>query len=144
MSELALGVADVERLTRLAAVLVPGTAAMPPASDIASFDGLLRTAVKACGYTDQEVRAAIEGIAPDISLSGAQRWAADDPESFGIAAVLVSAAYYMAPTVLERLNYPTERRHPAGHDDFAEEYMTGVLDAVTDRGPRCRDPARPV
>ena len=142
MSELVLGTTDVERLTRLAAVLIPGTAAMPPAGEVASFDALLRTAVKACGYTDGEVRAALDSIAPDIDWGGAQRLSADDPASFGIAALLVSAAYYMAPAVLEKLNYPAERRHPAGHDDFAEEYMTGVLDAVTDRGPRYRDPGQ--
>ncbi len=142
MSDLPLEPADIDRLTRLAAALIPGTATMPGAGEVAAFDALLRTAVKACGYTDQEIRAAIEAIPPDVDWSGAKRLSADDPESFGIAALLVSAAYYMAPAVLDRLNYPTERRHPAGQEDFAEEYMTGVLDGVTERGPRYRDPAR--
>ena len=142
MSDLALEPTDLARLTRLAEALIPGTATMPPPGGVAAFDGLIRTAVKACGYSPGEVRDALDAIPPDVDLDGAKAYADKDPEGFGIAAILVSAAYYMAPAVLEQIGYSTERRHPAGQEDFADEYGTGILDPVTDRGPRYRDPGR--
>jgi hypothetical protein len=140
MSDLSITDAEVAKLTRLADVLIPGTAVMPAVADIPSFADLLRAAVKACGYSREEVRAALDAIPAEVDWEGARDSAARSPRCFEVASLLASAAYYMAPMVLDRLNYPIERRHPAADDEFAEEYGTGILDPVTARGRNVRMP----
>lgn len=130
---------DLEKLTQLASILVPENAAMPRAGQIAGFAKLLRTAIKACGYSDSEIRAALDALQPGIDWAGAAVLAANRPQEFRVASLLVSAAYFMDPEVLARLGYPAERQHPAELAEFAEEYATGILDAVAARGPRYRD-----
>ena len=142
MSDPVLNDADIEKLTRLAAVLIPATATMPAAPDVAGYTTLLRTSVRACGYEAAELRAALDAIPAGADFAIAKAWAAADRVHFDMASVIVSGAYYMAPAVLEKLGYPTERRHPAGPEEFLEEYETGVVDAVVARGPFWRDPRK--
>lgn len=139
MSSLILQPADIVLLTRLAEVLIPGTEKMPAVGEIGDYDDLLRRAVAACGYTEADLRAAIDAIPAGVDWEGARAFSLAEPMRFGIVSVIVSAAYYMARPVLDRLNFPAERRHPAADDDFANEYMTGILDPVTERGPIYRE-----
>ena len=131
---------QIARLRALAAVLLPGTADMPAANELAAFDALLRTAVGACGYAAGDMAAALDAIPAAIDWDSARTFAAERPDAFAIASTLASAAYYMAPPVLGKLKFPVERQHPAEVEEFVEEYETGILDAVTERGPRFRDP----
>lgn len=140
MSDLTLTDHDIATLTRLGAVLVPGDAVAPSAAEVPGFDALLRSAVKACGYQDAKFRAAIDAIPANADWSTTRAFTAADPSSFDMVSVLITGAYFMSPFVLGRLGYPLERRHPAGIEEFAEEYETGVLDPVISRGPRFRDP----
>lgn len=133
---------DVKKLRDLAAVLIPATATMPAAPDVAGYDGLLRIAAKACAYTTAELRAVLDGIPAPVDFGIAKAWSAADRTRFDMAGVIVSGAYYMAPAVLEKLGYPAERRHPAGPEEFLDEYETGVVDAVTARGQVWRDPRK--
>ena len=126
-------------MTRLAAILVPGNTVMPPVERIHGFADLLRTAIKACGYPNSELRASLDALQLKIDWAGAAALAANRPQEFRIASVLVSAAYYMDPEVLAKLGYPADRQHPAELEEFVAEYETGILDAVAARGPRYRD-----
>lgn len=139
MSDLQLTDADVETFTALAAVLIPGTSRMPAIGEIEAFDRLLRTAVKACGYDGHRIRAALDRVPAMVDMDKARAFAAAEPDLFHIVGELASAAYYMAPAVLNALNFPLDRRQPASQEDFADEYMTGIVDPVTERGPRYRD-----
>ena len=132
--------ARIARLRSLASVLIPATPAMPGISDLATFDTLLQTAVRACGYTAQDIAMSLDAIPQSVDWDGAKAFAASNPRAFAIAGTLASAAYYMAPAVLAKLKFPTERQHPAEVEEFVEEYETGILDAVTERGSRFRDP----
>ena len=132
--------AQIARLRVLAAVLIPGTADMPGIAELADFDALLRTAVRACGYTAEDIALALDALPPSVDWETIKAFAAGEPDLFAIAATLVSAAYYMAPQVLGKLKFPVERQHPAEVEEFVEEYETGILDPVTERGPRFRDP----
>lgn len=139
MSNLTITAEDLAKLINLAVVIIPGTASMPSVTDLGGFGNQLQTAVKACGYSDAQIRATLEALRPKIDWSGAKALAADQPEKFHIASTLVSAAYFMVPEVLARLGYPIDRQHPADLEEFVAEYETGILDAVTARGPRYRD-----
>jgi hypothetical protein len=140
MTDLTLDARNVATLTRYACVLIPGTARMPAATEIEDFGNLLQSAVKACGYALADVQAALEGMSSVTDLESAKVFAAADPARFEIASTIVSGAYFMSPVVLDRLGYPTERRHPAGPEEFLDEYETGILEPVMARGARFRDP----
>ena len=131
---------QIARLQALGGVLMPEAADMPAAAGLDGFDGLLRTAVRACGYTADDVASAIEALPADVTWESVKSFAAGEPDLFGVATTLVTAAYYMAPSVLGALKFPVQRQHPAGVEDFVEEYETGILDPVTERGPRFRLP----
>ena len=131
---------DFGKLVDLAEVLISGTTEMPATGQIAEFESLLRRAVKASGYSDVELRAALDAIPDRSDWSSCKSFAKSEPGKFKIASTLVSAAYYMSREVLDRLKFPIGRKYPAADDEFLNEYETGILDPVIARGPRYRDP----
>ena len=142
MSDQGLNDGDIAKLIRFAAVLIPATGKMPAVTSIPGYAGLLQTAAKACHYTNAEVRSVLDAIPAEPNLANAEAWFKADPARFDMASVIVSGAYYMSRDVLDRLDYPAERQHPAGVEEFADEYATGVLDAVIARGPCFVDPRK--
>lgn len=140
MSDITLEDGDIERLKGLADVLIPGTATLSAPSALSNFERLLRSAVKACGYPDVDLRSALDAIPPNADWDSTRAFATANQAGFDIVSVIVSGAYFMSPVVLGALGYPLERRHPAGPEEFADEYETGILDPVINRGPRFRDP----
>ena len=139
MSDFTITDEDVAKLTALAAILLPGTATMPSVDQIDGFDRLVRTAIRACGYPAANIRAALDPLAVDMDWDQAKALASAQLDAFHVASTLASAAYYMAPKALAGLSYPIDRRHPAEVEDFVSEYETGILDAVTERGPIYRE-----
>jgi hypothetical protein len=129
---------NIRKLYELTEVLIPGNATMPAIKQINGFDALLRTAIRACGYSTEDIVAAVERIPDGVNWDAAKDFAEKEPALFEIASTLASAAYYMAPQVLSSLNFPIDRRHPGDVQDFLKEYETGVLDPVIERGPRFR------
>lgn len=142
MSCLALGADAVRRMTELATVLIPGDASMPAVASLEMFDSLLQVAVKACGYSNDEIDRAVAGIPPVVCFDSVRCFAEQHARHFEIVSTLVSGAYLMAPAVLDSLRFPTERQFPAGMEDFVEEYDSGVLAPVLERGPRFKDTSR--
>lgn len=142
MSRLSISPEATTALISLAKVLIPGTDTMPSIEQLPMFESLIQVAVKSCGYTDEQIERAISNIPGSVNWLNAKTYSEEMPESFNIAATLVSAAYLMAPPVLEGLKFPTDRRHPAHVEDFLQEYDTGILEDVTNRGPRFRHTER--
>ncbi|MFJ2684369.1 hypothetical protein ACIOYV_11590 [Pseudomonas sp. NPDC087342] len=142
MSRVSISSEATNALTSLAKVLIPGTDTMPAIDQLPMFESLIQVAVKSCGYTDEQIELAISNIPGDVDWVSAKKYSEEMPESFNIAATLASAAYLMAPPVLEGLKFPTDRRHPADVEDFLQEYDTGILEEVTNRGPRFRHTER--
>lgn len=123
---------ELRRLRQLGDVLIPGNETMPVFSTVPGIDGLLRTATGALGREETTVRSAIAAIPEFKDLRGAKAFSESEREVFELLALVVSSAYYMAHEVLVALGYPTERRNPAGVGDFADEYMTGIVDPVVE------------
>jgi hypothetical protein len=140
MSDILLSDLDATKLMHLASVLIPGTPDMPAVSALEDFDGLIRTAVRGCGYPRSAIAAALTEIPVGIDWETAEAFAQREPKLFQVASTLASAAYYMARPVLDRLGFPPTRQNPADLEEFVDEYETGILDVVTERGPRYRDP----
>ena len=131
---------DLSRLAALARVLIPGTDKMPSAASIAGFDALLRRAIKAAALTEAEIVAMVEVLPAELDWGMAKALSTAKPAEFEMAATIASGAYLLAPEVLKCLDFPTERRFPAGPMDFADEYETGIVDEVVARGQRWVDP----
>jgi len=143
MSNLTITDRDIARLTGLADTLLPERGDMPSASALRDFGLLLHTAIGAGGYPDQQVRDALDALPPKVDRDGAKAFAENRVEQFNVLSVLTSAAYFMAPEILRKLGFPADRRQPAGTHDFADEFETGILDPVSERGPRFRNTAAP-
>lgn len=90
MSTLSLDAADISGLTGLANVLIPGTADMPAVGNLKAFEQLLRSAVAACGYADDQLRAALDAIPDNADWAGAKALTAEKPERFQMVSVVVS------------------------------------------------------
>ena len=141
MSSFPVSAEAIAKLVRLGEALIPASGSMPSFSDLPAHEDLLRTAIKACGYSDEAVKDALDAIPEVRDLEAAKAFSLDHPVQFEVVSVLISGAYFMSPDVLELLDYPVERRHPAEMEEFLEEYQTGIVNAVTERGPQFVDPA---
>jgi hypothetical protein len=144
LSDINLTARETAVFCAAADVLIPATAQRPCPSSLPGYLDMIRRAVRACGHPADEIRAALRDLAsfPALDLSVLRDYAATRPARFSIAAQLASAAYYMDPTVLAALGYPTERRDPAALDEFAAEFETGILDPIMQAPPRYRDTER--
>lgn len=134
MTKPALTTGELALLMGLGDVLIPASATMPAFSEVPGCERNLQVAATASGATEDALRAALATLGPVSDLSGAMAMAEARPEAFQLLALLLTGAYYMAADTLRALNYPTERRNPAGVSDFADEYETGILDPVIENG----------
>lgn len=139
MAKIDLSDTDVACMAALANILIAGTGTMPSPAAIEGYNDLLRRAVAACGHPSPDIRAGIDAIPAQLDWVSAEAFARDKPEHFAIVSQMASAAYYMAPVVLDLLGFPTDRRHPAEVEEFVEEYETGIFDRVMSSAPRYRD-----
>lgn len=133
---------EIARLRALAEVLIPAQGVMPGAGSVHDFDLWLERAVRAAGYSPEELRAAIVTLPASIDWEGARTLSLAKPDSFAVLSTLACAAYYMSPDVLEKLGFPADRKDPAGPEDFATEFETGLFEKMLSRPPLFRDTGR--
>ncbi|MGE0282808.1 MAG: hypothetical protein AB7P20_19645 [Rhizobiaceae bacterium] len=129
----------IARLRGLAEVLIPEHDVMPGAGSVQDFDLWLERAIRASGYSPEELQAAIAALPARIDWNGAKALSRTRPDDFIVLGRLISAAYYMAPDVLGKLGFPSDRRDPAGAEDFAAELETGLFEKMLSEPPRFRD-----
>lgn len=129
---------DTTRLRQLSEVLIPSDGNMPCASEIEDLNKWLERAIRSCGYSAQDQRAALDALPDDINWENVKAFSVSNLASFAILSTLVSAAYYMSPPVLAKLGYPEDRRNPADAEEFLQEYETGVFDKMMSRAPHYR------
>lgn len=129
----------IARLRSLAEVLIPAHDVMPGAGSVQDFDLWLERAIRASGHSPEELQAAVAALPTRIDWDGAKALSRTRPDDFAVLGRLVSAAYYMAPDVLNKLGFPSDRRDPAGAEDFAAELETGLFEEMLSKPPRFRD-----
>ncbi len=130
MTALALETHEVGRLRAVAAVLVPGDGDAPAALDLAEFDDLLQRAATALGPDLPALREAIRRLPEDIETVTLTVFSASHPEDFSLIGTAVSGAYFMSPTALTAIGYPTGPRTAPPFDLAADELASGILDPV--------------
>ncbi|MES2433454.1 MAG: hypothetical protein V4586_06470 [Pseudomonadota bacterium] len=131
MTKIMLSIDDLTKLKSLGDILIPASEGMAGFSAVSDIERLLQLATTASGTAPQMV-AAIRDLPSVANLAEAKTFAQNAPAAFAVLAQVISGAYYMAREVLIALNYPLERRNPAGVSDFADEYMTGIVDPVVE------------
>lgn len=144
MSRETLNAEEFDRLRRLANLLLPATAKLPAVGSVAGYDTLVATAIDAASVALGDVRSALAALPVHLDWPAMRRFAEAQPKHFENLALIASGSYVMSPEVLTRLGFPAERRNPAGAMDAADEYETGILDPVVNRGPVFRDPRKGV
>ena len=142
MNDKPLNAPEIALLTSLADILMPATKTLPAPHAAGSYDTLLQSAIAASGISAREVRDALDALPLRLDWETVRNFAASHPAAFETLALIVSGAYVMAPAVMDSLGFPADRRNPAGAFDAAEEYETGILEPVVNRGPVYRDPRK--
>jgi hypothetical protein len=140
MRKVTINLSDRERLIRIGDALIPAGQAFPQFGNVRDIHALLERAASACGYAPEVIEGALQALGEIKGLGDARRFHDYRPEHFAVLSLIVSGAYYMSPDVLALMDYPVERRHPAGMEEFLEEYETGIVDPVVNRGPQYVDP----
>jgi hypothetical protein len=125
---------QVERVRAAAAILLAGPSDSPALDALPDFDGLLQQAAAALGSKGPALAAAIGALPPEPSWASLAAFAAGEPESFELVALLAVGAYFMSPAVLDSLGRPAGARRRAHPEQVVDELSTGILEAVLDRG----------
>jgi hypothetical protein len=127
--------AEINRLRRLADVLIPGSRPSPPATALPDFDELLVQAASALGPELPALRRALELLPAMVDWDSLRSWNAKSPDEFELVSTLVAGAYFMSPDVLRSIGYATGQRSRAPTGQSANELGDGLLDDVMERGP---------
>jgi hypothetical protein len=82
--------------------------------------------------------AAIDLLPEEPSWENLSSFAARDPVSFELVALLAVGAYCMSASVLASLGRPAGERRPAHREQVVDELSSGILDPVFERGSPVR------
>ncbi len=126
------------RFARVAEVILPRSASMPSASDIAVADALLDRVLRAIPSLQARLH---EGLAqpetdgePALAELRARR-----PPLFSALVLAALAAYYLSPAVRERIGYGGQRALPIDVHELPGYLEDGSLERVIARGRIYRD-----
>ena len=128
----------LEQLRRVAEILLPGTTDSPAALSLPDFDELLTAAITALGPEAALLNAAVCHLPDELTWDTLKGFHEADCDAFDIVSTTVAGAYFMSPTVLESIGYPTGPRRAAPFDQAVDELSSGVLEPVIARGPIVR------
>lgn len=129
---------QLSTLRSVAALLIPGSSYSPTPAHLLDFDELLGRAVVALGPESKSLPGALHRLPSEITWDSLSAFAVREPVHFEIISTVVSGAYFMSPTVLESIGYPTGPRKAPPFGLAAEELEGGILDPVIERGPFVR------
>lgn len=115
----------------VADVLIPATDQFCSGASEVGFDGMLMRAVDARADAFDTVTSAALNAAEADDAEGYLRGLHDsEPDTFQALSAVVAGAWLLTPKVRDRIGYHGQQRHPAGHEDAADDLMDGILDPV--------------
>ena len=126
------------RIAGLAEVILPRTATMPSAGDVAVAGELLDRVLKA----DPSSRRILEeGLSVDFAdaASAVLALQASRPDALGSLVFVVAAAYYLSPVVRDLVGYHGQEAVTIDIFDLPAYLEDGSLERVVARGPIFRD-----
>lgn len=127
----------------IADVLIPAFGEMPAASgaDVggAPLDRILMLRDDLREPFVRGLRACV-GKAPEVAARALNK---DDPNALAVIGLIASAAYYMNPSVRDRIGYPGQERRPINPDAPPDYMQDNLLKPVIDRGPIFRPTPSP-
>ncbi|MEU0842624.1 hypothetical protein ABZ370_24535 [Streptomyces sp. NPDC005962] len=121
----------------LADVLIPSAEGMPSATEADVPGTWLDQALRARPDMYRALRHTLDSArdAPATPKAVLDHLAEISPADFESFAMLTAGAYYLNPSVRERIGYPGQEDRPATED--VDAYLD-LLEHVVDRGPVCR------
>jgi hypothetical protein len=128
-----------KRFGELADLLIPQAHGMPSVTEAhaeeSSLDRVLRWRPDLAEALHSILRA-------DPTTSAAQRLEAvrADEDAWSALTLVTAAAYYMTPSVRDRIGYPGQVGRILRDDDFILIVESGLLEPVLERGPIYREP----
>ncbi len=130
-------VSDSHRATfaGLADVLIPEAEGMPSATQVEVHGAILDRVVELRPDLREAFFRGLNKAEGQDPPQAAQALNKDDPEALGAIGLLASAAYYMEPSVRERIGYPGQENRAIDADAEPEYVANGMLQVVIDRGP---------
>lgn len=122
-------------LAGVADLLIPRYETMPAASEVGVQEQLIDDVLACRPDVIEAFRRGLEKCRGKDPSEAANALSQDDAEAFGALSLAISAAYYMADEVRERIGYPGQER--AEYDPFeTPDYLTnGMIERVVRRGP---------
>jgi hypothetical protein len=133
-----LAVEEVAQMRAVAAALLPGDEASPSAAALPDMDELLQHAASALGGHIRALKRYIRLLPNECDWSTLARFAEAEPTAFELISVVAAGAYFMSPTVLGSIGYPSGGRTAPRFDQAADEIASGILEPVLARGRRVR------
>lgn len=130
---------DRQTFQSIADILLPAHGRLPGAAE-AGVGGDLLDAVMA--HRPDLVPALLRGLRTvrgEAGRAAAELLLKNDGEAFDAIGLAASGAYFMSPTVRERLGYPGQESLRYDVTETAEYERNGMLDKVRARGPVFRD-----
>ena len=123
------------RLAALADALIPAGDGMPSASE-AGVAGAWLDAVLAAepGFGPPLVALLAGADVADVA-GELRRIETTDPGGWGTLTIVVAGAYFLNPSIAERVGYPGRRAIPVDVDASPDWLEDGLLDSVRSRGP---------
>ena len=122
----------------VAGTLLPGDGTSPPATTVPDIDELLQRAAAAIGQEILALKRAIAMLPAKCDWAALSEFAEVEPTDFDLIWHVAAGAYFMSPTVLASIGYPTGTRIAPPFDEAAGEIASGILEPVIARGPRVR------
>lgn len=132
---------ELTTLRAVAVVLLPGNETSPAATSLPDIDALLNRAAEALGPEAAELKQTLAALPAEITWDGLKALFETDADAFDLISTTAAGAYFMSPSVLEALGYPTGPRKAARIDQAANELESGILDPVMERDSMVRWPA---
>ncbi len=133
-----LSASERRRLAALADVILPETGAMPGASAVGVHADLADRVLRCAPSLATGLRDALARIGP-VPAAGLEDLRRGEPALFRVVMLAVTAAYYLAPLVRERIGYHGQEARPIDVHELPSHLEDGSLERVIARGPLYED-----
>ncbi len=133
-------VVDLERLEKLADVMLPAAHGMPSASEVEAITGHLEQVLDWRPDLRRPLVRAVDALDPDsFSVERLSAYHGEDEDGYVALTTAVAACYYLNPVVRERIGYPGQVAKTYDPFAYTEWVAEGLLDPVVSRGPIWRE-----
>jgi len=135
-----LGGAARAAFGRIAEVMLPGTDAMPSASEAGVSGALLDEVLEARPDLSAPLARALRDLGESFSLERLAQYLRVDSDAYSALTTCAAAAYYLSPEARDAIGYPGQEARDFDPYEYVLWVSEGLIDPVIERGPIWRRP----